>query len=47
MYSRKHLGHKQKVEEWLLKKRISIADMEPYFSYYPDTLKKIVRELYR
>lgn len=43
IYAGEHPEHKREVEEWILKKGISVADMAPYVPYYP---KKIVEGLF-
>ncbi len=38
---------KKQVEDWLLENRVYVADMEPYFQYYPNMIKKIVKGLFK
>lgn len=47
MFSGKYPEYKKQVEDWLLENRIYISDMEPYFQYYPNMIKKIVKELFK
>ena len=47
MFSGKHPEYKRKVEDWLLENRVSIANMEPFFQYYPNMIKKIVKGLFK
>ena len=47
MFSGKHPEYKKQVEDWLLENRVYVADMEPYFQYYPNMIKKIVKGLFK